>query len=89
MGKWIYISTILNLDARWGFVLSFTPLPLYPWGHIFRRLGGPQCRYGMGQRKISFPYRKSNHDSSVVQHVAYRYTGRADANIHTKGKKKW
>jgi hypothetical protein len=30
MGEWRYSSIILNLGTKWGWVLSFTPLPLYP-----------------------------------------------------------
>jgi hypothetical protein len=29
MGEWRYSSTILNLDAEWRWVISFTPRPLY------------------------------------------------------------
>jgi hypothetical protein len=30
MGEWRYSSTVLDLGIRWGLVVSFTPLPLYP-----------------------------------------------------------
>jgi hypothetical protein len=30
MGEWKYSSTILKLDIRWRWVVSFTPQPLYP-----------------------------------------------------------
>jgi hypothetical protein len=29
-GKWNYTSIILNLGTRWRWVVSFTPLSLYP-----------------------------------------------------------
>jgi len=45
MGEWRYSSThILNLGARWKWVASFTPRPLFIWGKrprylLDRRLG--------------------------------------------------
>jgi hypothetical protein len=57
-------------------VVSFTPLPLYPWGKSSRyplekRLGGPQSQSGRhGEEKIL----DSNSDLSVVQPVASHYT---------------
>jgi hypothetical protein len=32
MGEWRYSATILDLGTRWRWVISFTPLPLYPRG---------------------------------------------------------
>jgi hypothetical protein len=32
MRKWRYSSTILDLDTWWRWVVSFTPMPLYPHG---------------------------------------------------------
>jgi hypothetical protein len=32
MGEWRYISIFLDLGTRWVWVVSFTPLPLYPPG---------------------------------------------------------
>jgi hypothetical protein len=32
MGEWRHSSTFLHLGTRWRWVVSFTPLPLYPWG---------------------------------------------------------
>jgi hypothetical protein len=61
-------------------VVSFTPLPLYPWRKsplypLDRRLGGPQSRSGRyGEVKNSLPYWDSNSDPSIVQPVASRYT---------------
>jgi hypothetical protein len=47
MGEWRYSSTFLDLGTRWRWVVSFTPLPLYPRGKssrypLDRRLGGPE-----------------------------------------------
>ena len=50
----------LQPSARWGWVVSTTPRPLYPRGKtrypLYRRLGGPQGRSGRMQ-KISPPTR--------------------------------
>jgi hypothetical protein len=48
----------LHLGTSWRWVVSFTPLPLYPQGKspqylLDRRLGGPQSRSGWrGEEKI-------------------------------------
>jgi hypothetical protein len=34
MGEWRYSSTILDLETRWRWVISFTFLPLHPRGKI-------------------------------------------------------
>jgi hypothetical protein len=58
-GSWGILPRILNLDARWRWVVSFTPRPLYlrckiPPRHPFdRRLGGPQSWFGRGGKIIS------------------------------------
>jgi hypothetical protein len=49
MGEWKYSFPILGLGTRWKWVISFTPLPLYPRGNnpqypLDRRLGGPRNR---------------------------------------------
>jgi hypothetical protein len=54
MGDWRYSFAILHLGARWRWVVSFTPLPLYPAGKqppipIAQEAGWPQgrsARYG-------------------------------------------
>jgi hypothetical protein len=33
MREWRYSSTVLGLGTRYGLVVSFTPLPLYPCTH--------------------------------------------------------
>jgi hypothetical protein len=57
MGKWRYISTLLDLGTRRKCVVSFKPCcfipgkePRYQWD---RRLGGPQSQFGRcGERNI-------------------------------------
>jgi hypothetical protein len=59
----IYIcrSYFLDLGSSWRWVVSFTPLPLYPrWKNpqypLGKRLGWPQSRYGQrGEEKILYP----------------------------------
>jgi hypothetical protein len=63
MGEWQYSSSILRLDIRWRWVVSFTPRPLYTMGNrpqhpLNRRLGVPQNRSGhCGEEKhlLSLP----------------------------------
>jgi hypothetical protein len=51
----------LDLGTSWRWVISFTPLPLYPWGKnllytLNRRLGGPQSRsWRYGEVRILDP----------------------------------
>jgi hypothetical protein len=51
----------LDLGTSWMWVVSFTPLPLYPRGKsprytLVRRLGGPQSQSGRsGEEKILIP----------------------------------
>jgi hypothetical protein len=78
--EWRYSFTILYLGNRWRSMVSFTPLTLYPRGrsprYLFdRREGGP--RVGVGKRKISCSYRKSNPNSAAVQPVATSCTDQA------------
>jgi hypothetical protein len=60
------VPHILNLDTKWSWVVSSTPLPLYPRGKrprfpLDRRLGGPQCRSGSGgEEKNLYSCRESN-----------------------------
>jgi hypothetical protein len=73
-----YSSTISALDggewsaSRPGRAFPRGKDPRYP---LYRRLRGPQSRYGhRGLRKISFPCRGSNLDLPVVQFVVRHYT---------------
>jgi hypothetical protein len=50
------IAPRINLGTRWRWVVSLTPLPLYPrgkssWYPLDRRLGGPQSRPGRGGKE--------------------------------------
>jgi hypothetical protein len=63
IGGWRYSSTILDLSTRWRWVVSFTPLPLYPRGNsprypLDRRVGGRKVIWT--REKIHCPCRKSN-----------------------------
>jgi hypothetical protein len=57
MWEWRYSSTILDLDTRWRWVVSFSPRPLHPRGkspphELDRRLSGPKYRSGRcGEKK--------------------------------------
>jgi hypothetical protein len=61
--KWRHNSTILDLNTRWRWMVSFTLLPLYPWKYgppylLDRRLCGLQGRSGLyGEEKslLSLP----------------------------------
>jgi hypothetical protein len=68
----------LDLDTSWRWVVSFTPLPLYPRRKcpqytLDRMLGGPQSRSGL-HGENSCPHWDSNSDPSTVQPVASHYT---------------
>jgi hypothetical protein len=54
MWKWMYRYTnCWSRHTSWRWVVSFTPLPLYPRYPLDRRLGGPQSRSGRcGEEKI-------------------------------------
>jgi hypothetical protein len=58
MGERRYSSTLLDLGTTRRQVVSFTSLPLYPWGSnpqypLHRRLGGPQSQSGHCGVKIN------------------------------------
>jgi hypothetical protein len=56
IGEWR--NSFINLDfgTWWGWVVSFTPLPLYPQFSLDMRLGGPQSRSGhFGEEKHLAP----------------------------------
>jgi hypothetical protein len=57
-GVEVYLYAFFELEARWRWVASFTPRPLYPQGNsppfpLDRRLGGPQSRSGRGGQEKS------------------------------------
>jgi hypothetical protein len=75
-GVEVYLHS--DLGTKWGWVVSFTPRPLYPqgkspWYPLDRRLGGPQSRSGCSEEKNSQPRRESNPRTPIVQPVAQRY----------------
>jgi hypothetical protein len=75
MGEWKYSSTILNLGIIWRWVVSFTPLPLYPRGkspgvHLIRGWVGSRAGLDAVEKKeICFPCRESN---PAIQPVSIR-----------------
>jgi hypothetical protein len=68
-------ALIINLCTRWRWVVSFTPRPFYPVFALNMRVDGlsNQSGYfaGSGRGKISFPWLDVNHNSLVLQPVAY------------------
>jgi hypothetical protein len=76
MGKWRYTSSILDLDTRWRWVASFTPLSLYlqrrsPHCPLDTRLGVPQSRsVHCGEEKIT----TIGSRIGTIQPIADRYT---------------
>jgi hypothetical protein len=62
-------ASILNLGARWRWVVRFTLRPLYSRGKSPQfQLDGSQCRSGKCEKKnISYSCWESSADSSVVQ----------------------
>jgi hypothetical protein len=73
MGEWKYTSTILNLGARWRWVVIFVGLPLYPREQLPLPFGwvGPKAGLDDSEKwKPPCPYRESNTDTSVVQSIA-------------------
>jgi hypothetical protein len=78
MREWRYSSTMLDLDIRWRWVVSFTPLLLYHRGKSTRypldmRLSGPQTWSGLCAEEEN-RFRESNSDPSALQPVPRRYT---------------
>jgi hypothetical protein len=77
-GSGYIVPCIFDLGARWRWVVSFTPRPLYshgksPWYPLNRRLGGLQSRSGRGgEEKNSHP--QPGLKSPVIQTVAQRCT---------------
>jgi hypothetical protein len=62
---WRYSSTILDLGTRWRWVVSFTPLLLYPLGkdpgtHWIGGWLGPGAGMDFMKKRKSYPCRESN-----------------------------
>jgi hypothetical protein len=75
MVEWRYSSTILDLGTKWGYVVSFSPRPLYRggkalWYVLSRRLGEPQSQSGRCGQKKNFPV---GNRTVAVQPAARRY----------------
>jgi hypothetical protein len=80
-----YSSTILDLGIRWRWIVSFTPLPLYPRGNGLRfpldgRLGEPQSRSGCcGEEKnvalLGIEPRPSSPQPVAIPTLVQRGTG--------------
>jgi hypothetical protein len=84
IGEWRYSSKILDLSTRWKRVVSFTSLPLYPWGKIHRypldrRLGRPIA--GLDADTI---LTTTENRTPALQPVARHYTDWAIENMETK-----
>jgi hypothetical protein len=64
MGECWYNFIILDLGTSWRWVVSFTPLPLYPWGKSLRypldRVGPRASLDTVEKRKFACSYRESN-----------------------------
>jgi hypothetical protein len=76
-GSGSIVPRVLDLGNRWGWVVSFTPRPLYrqekgPWYPLHRRLGGPQSRCGRG-RKVKNSQPLPGLEPPTIQPVAQRY----------------
>ena len=82
-GVEVQLYSFFELRARWGWVVNATPRPLYPGKDtrypLYRRLGGPQGRYGPVQKISPLP----GFDPRTIQPVADRYTDCANP-AHTK-----
>jgi hypothetical protein len=64
-GEWRYSSTFLDFGTSWRWVVSFTPLPLYPPGNdpLDRRIGdwvGPRFGLDAVEKRKILHCRKSN-----------------------------
>jgi hypothetical protein len=79
MGERKYSSTILDLEIKWKWSVSFTPPPLSPRGkstryQLDRRLGEPQSRSGRCgvEKKISCPSWETNPTGPARQPSLYQ-----------------
>ena len=56
-GVEVQLYFFFNLGGRWRLVVNATPRPIFPPGKtrytLYRRLGGPQGRFGRVRKKIS------------------------------------
>jgi hypothetical protein len=87
-GVGVQLYSFFNLDIRSGWVVSTIPQPLYPPGKetrypLYRRLGGPQGRFGR-VRKISLPTGIRSSDRPSCSESLYRlnYPGPPKIDVH-------
>jgi hypothetical protein len=69
---------ILNLGARWRWLISFTTRPFYPqrkspWYQLTWRMGGAQSQSGRGGEEKN-PHLLPGLEPPIIQPVAQRYT---------------
>jgi len=73
-----------HVDTRWLWAVSFTARPLYTWGK--RRLepisGSISSQVAFERKKILYPCRESNYNSSVAHPVACSLYQRNNAGSH-------
>jgi hypothetical protein len=80
LGSGYIHSHFLDLDTSWRWVVSFTPLLLYPqgknpWHQLDRRLGwAPEPVWTTWRGENSWPYQDSKSNPSVIQPLASHYT---------------
>jgi hypothetical protein len=84
----------IEVGTSWRWVMSFTPLPLYPRFPLDRGgWVGPRADLGYLERDNYWLYRDSNSNPSVVQLVVSRYTDSAILriwlSIETSGRLSW
>jgi hypothetical protein len=88
LGSGGIVPRILDLGARWRYVVSLTHWPLYPqgkspWCPLGRRLGGPQGRSGRGgEEQNSQPL--PGLEPPTIQAVAQRYTAELSRLLATR-----
>jgi hypothetical protein len=80
MGEWRYSSTILDLDTRWSWVVSFTPRPLYPEEkahstYWIRGVVGPKTIWTLWRGEKSCPCRESNPSRPVRRYTDWATPG--------------
>jgi hypothetical protein len=83
MGVDVYIHIFLTSALVGGWVVNFTPRPLYPRGtsprySLYRRLGGPQSRSGPSSANTS---NKKEIESTICWHYAEAATVQADVTF--------
>jgi hypothetical protein len=81
-------TNFFDLSTSWTWVVSFTPLPLYPPGKVLpvpigdEDVWAPKPVWKIWRSENSWPYRDSNVDPLAAQFVASRYTDCATAAVN-------